>query len=139
MAPSGPRYSYPTRTGYAANTIIIDGMCNIWFKTRAGRGILFFEYFSPISVVTLALVFTAIEFCIEEYSTGRFQQGISDEVLNRSRYDTHLKYLTKGSTGTALVKSAGRLTDANRARALQELAAMNVDGGEDVDGEVDSD
>ncbi|KAJ7433113.1 hypothetical protein FB451DRAFT_1572730 [Mycena latifolia] len=152
-----------TRTGYAANTIIIDGMRNIWFKTRAGRGILFFEYFSPISVVTLALVFTAIEFCIEEYSTGRFQQGIFDEVLNRSRYDTHLKDLTewaalmpsvttalrqqmhdrcrrvRASTGAALVKSAGRLTDANRARALQELAAMNVDGGEDADGEVDSD
>ncbi|KAJ7916620.1 hypothetical protein B0H13DRAFT_2323232 [Mycena leptocephala] len=82
-------------TGYAGNTIIKDGIRTIWFKTKAGRGIVYTKYFTPISLVTLALVFTAIEFCLWEYSTGRFQQAIFDEVANKERYDIHLQDLTE--------------------------------------------
>ncbi|KAJ7169341.1 hypothetical protein C8R43DRAFT_945280 [Mycena crocata] len=115
--------------------------------------------FSPISLVTLALIFTAIEFCIDEYSTGRFQQGVFDEVVNTSRYEVHLKDLTewaalkpsvtdtirqrmhdklRSSTGSALLKSTGRLSDVNRARALEELEAMEA-GGADEATAADSD
>ncbi|KAJ7676753.1 hypothetical protein DFH06DRAFT_613416 [Mycena polygramma] len=66
------------RTGYAKNTLIIECVRRIWFQTRSSRGVRFAEYFNPISLVTLALIFTAIEFCIQEYSTGRFQQGVFD-------------------------------------------------------------
>ncbi|KAJ6610254.1 hypothetical protein B0H10DRAFT_2225146 [Mycena sp. CBHHK59/15] len=80
--------------GYAGNPIIIESIRVLWFKTKAGRGIIYLQFFSPIALVTLALIFTAIEFCIEEYSTGRFQQGTFDEAFNKDRYETHLKDLT---------------------------------------------
>ncbi|KAJ7809507.1 hypothetical protein B0H13DRAFT_1927896 [Mycena leptocephala] len=81
----------------------------IWFKTKVGRSVMFPEYFSPIALITLALIFTAIEFCIEEYSTGRFKQGIFDELLDKDRYETHLKDLTdwaalKPSASTAFLQ-----------------------------------
>ncbi|KAJ7097060.1 hypothetical protein B0H15DRAFT_797793 [Mycena belliarum] len=137
-----------SRTGFAGNTIIMGGLRGIWFRTKAGRGVIYSEYFSPITLVTLALLFTAIEFCIDEYSSGRFQQANFDEIVNKDRYDVHLRDLTdwaglmppvttsirqqmhdscRASTGAAVIKAAGRLTEGNRARALLELAAMNVD------------
>ncbi|KAJ6619407.1 hypothetical protein B0H10DRAFT_2216922 [Mycena sp. CBHHK59/15] len=124
------------------------------FHYKSGRGVLFFEYFSSISLVTLALVLTAIEFCIEEYSTGRFQQGVFDELVNKDRYETHLKDLTdwvalkpdvtavilqrmhdtcRAATGAALVKTTGHMTEAARTKALAELEAMNVDGSDNND------
>ncbi|KAF7333806.1 hypothetical protein MVEN_02337500 [Mycena venus] len=154
---SGFHYEDPKeRTGYAKNKIIIESIRTLWFKNKSSRGVLNFESFSPISLVTLALIFTAIEFCIEEYSTGRFQQGIFDELLSKDRYETHLKDLTewaalkptvttaflqrmhdtcRASTGAALVKTTGRMTDAVRAKALAELEAMDIDGdgGDDND------
>ncbi|KAF7354492.1 hypothetical protein MVEN_01138500 [Mycena venus] len=101
-----------------------------------------------------------IEFCIEEYSTGRFQQGIFDELLNKDRYETHLKDLTewaalkptvttvflqcmhdtcRASTGAALVKTTGRMTDAARAKALAQLEAMDIDGDGGDDNDSDDD
>ncbi|KAJ7763972.1 hypothetical protein DFH07DRAFT_956247 [Mycena maculata] len=82
-------------TGYAGNSIIVESMRAIWLKGKGSCGILYEKYFSPISLVTLALIFTAVEFCIEEYSTGRFQQGTFDEVLNKERYEVHLEDLTE--------------------------------------------
>ncbi|KAJ6545614.1 hypothetical protein B0H19DRAFT_1238375 [Mycena capillaripes] len=144
------------RKGYAKNPIIINAIRTNWFKNKSGRGVLYVDYFSPISLVTLALIFTAIEFCIEEYSTGRHQQGIFDEAHNKDRYDVHFQDLTdwaalkpsvtnavlqqmhdqcRASTGAALVKPAGRMTDTARARALAELEAMEIDddGNDDDD------
>ncbi|KAF7355810.1 hypothetical protein MVEN_00909200 [Mycena venus] len=157
---SGFHYEDPKeRTGYAKNKIIIESIRTLWFKNKSSRGVLNFESFSPISLVTLALIFTVIEFCIEEYSTGRFQQGIFDELLNKDCYETHLKDLTewaalkptvttallqrmhntcRASTGAALVKTTGRMTDAARAKALAELEAMDIDG-DGGDGNNDSD
>ncbi|KAJ7181949.1 hypothetical protein C8R46DRAFT_1210392 [Mycena filopes] len=230
------------RTGYAKNSIVMEGIRVTWFKNKAGRGVLFVESFSPITLVTLALIFTSgwppspslrgvpnrlgedtrglyitfdanlgprdmpfyspapprqftiygrsfaaprrlewknprmravnltavpvngtvpipsfqVEFCIEEYSTGRFQQAIFDETQNKDRYSVHLQDLTewaalkpsvtdvirqrmhdklRASTGAALVKPAGRMSDAGRARALQELEAMTVEEEGDVEDE----
>ncbi|KAJ7131568.1 hypothetical protein C8R43DRAFT_1110749 [Mycena crocata] len=146
-------------TGYAGNAIIIESMRVNFFKNKRGRGILYGTYFSPISLVTLALIFTAIEFCIEEYSTGRFQQGVFDETANVSRYEVHLRDLTewaalkpsvtdvirqrmhdqlRSSTGTPLISLTGRLSEVNRARALQELEAMELDDSAG-NGALDSD
>ncbi|KAJ7181204.1 hypothetical protein C8R46DRAFT_1028529 [Mycena filopes] len=145
------------RTGYAKNPIIMEGIRVTWFKNKSGRGVLFVDSFSPISLVTLAIIFTAIEFCIDEYSTGRYQQAVFDEAQNKDRFDVHLKDLTdwaalkpsvtdvvrqrmhnklRASTGAALVKPTGRMSDAGRARALQELEAMDV---HDNEGEVEDD
>ncbi|KAF7335015.1 hypothetical protein MVEN_02251700 [Mycena venus] len=140
------------RTGYAKNGIVIEAMKNNWFKSKTSRGVIYVVFFSPISLVTLALIFTAIEFCIEEWSTGRHHQTIFDEANNKARYDVHLQDLKdwaglkpsvtsvllqqmhdklRAATGAALVKPAGRMTEAAHARALAELEAMEVDGFDD--------
>ncbi|KAJ7743397.1 hypothetical protein B0H16DRAFT_1727785 [Mycena metata] len=136
------------RTGYAKNDIVMESMRVTWFKNKSARGVRFMQAFSPITLVTLALTFTAIKFCIEEYLTGCFQPGIFDEVENKKRYMVHLQDLTewaalkpsitdiirqqmhdklRAATGAALVKPTGRMSEAGRTRALQELEAMNVD------------
>ncbi|KAJ7023002.1 hypothetical protein C8F04DRAFT_1306567 [Mycena alexandri] len=130
------------------NDIVMESMRVTWFKNKSARGVHCMQAFSPITLVTLALIFTAIEFCIEEYSTGRFQPGTFDEVENKERYMVHLQDLTewaalkpsvtdvirqqmhdklRATTGAALVKPTGRMSEAGRARALEELEAMNVD------------
>ncbi|KAJ7684248.1 hypothetical protein DFH06DRAFT_1354030 [Mycena polygramma] len=102
--------------------------------TRSGRGVRFAEYFNPISLVTLALIFTA---------------GVFDEMENKDRYDVHFQDLTvwynlkpsvtsgvlqrmhdqlRASTGATSVKPAGRMTEAARDQALAELEAMEMDG-----------
>ncbi|KAK6987778.1 hypothetical protein R3P38DRAFT_2366290, partial [Favolaschia claudopus] len=136
------------RTGYAKNEIIMDAIVAAWFKTKTGRGITYSEYFSPISLVTLALIFTVIEFGIQEWSTGQFHQATFDETANKIVYDNHLLDLTdwaalkpevtnvvlqrmhdeaRAGTGAALIKPAGRMTEEARERALAELEGMDVD------------
>ncbi|KAJ6629715.1 hypothetical protein B0H10DRAFT_1294103 [Mycena sp. CBHHK59/15] len=143
--------------GYAGNPIIIESICVLWFKTKVGRGIIYLQFFSPIVLVTLALIFT-IEFCIEEYSTGRFQQGTFDEAFNKDRYETHLKDLTdwaalmpaitdkicqkmhdscRTSTGAQLNNVTGRMSATNRDHALLELEAVAAMGDVDNSGEDD--
>ncbi|KAJ6618488.1 hypothetical protein B0H10DRAFT_2217620 [Mycena sp. CBHHK59/15] len=137
------------RTGYAKYDIIIDAMKNNWFKSKTSRGVIYAAFFSPISLVTLVLIFTAIEFCIEEWSTGRHRQAIFDEANNKARYNVHVQDLKdwadlkpsvtsallqqmhdklRVATGAALVKPAGRITEAARVHALAELEAMEVSG-----------
>ncbi|KAJ7623730.1 hypothetical protein FB45DRAFT_926588 [Roridomyces roridus] len=135
---------------YAGHKIILASLRAAFFKKKGSRGVLYSKYFSPISLVTLALVFTVVEFCIDEYTTGRFMQAIFDEVAHKERYESHLLALTEWSelmppvttalrqqlhdrcrtlAGAAPVKAPQHLTDENRARALAELQAMQVDLG----------
>ncbi|KAK6977401.1 hypothetical protein R3P38DRAFT_526670 [Favolaschia claudopus] len=137
-----------TRTGFAKNDIIMDAIVATWFKTKSGRGITYSDYFSPIPLVTLALIFTVIEFGIQEWSTGQFQQATFDETANKVVYDNHLRDLidwdslkpevtsiilqrmhdeARAGTGAALIKASGRMTEEARERALAELEAMDVD------------
>ncbi|KAK6971783.1 hypothetical protein R3P38DRAFT_3297868 [Favolaschia claudopus] len=137
-----------TRTGFAKNDIIMGAIVATWFKTKSGRGITYSDYFSPIPLVTLALIFTVIEFGIQEWSTGQFQQATFDETANKIIYDNHLLDLidwdalkpevtsivlqrmhdeARAGTGAALIKASGRMTEEARERALAELEAMEVD------------
>jgi hypothetical protein len=40
----------------------------IWFKTKVGRSVMFPEYFSPITLITLALIFTAVRTLLSCFS-----------------------------------------------------------------------
>ncbi|KAJ7614491.1 hypothetical protein FB45DRAFT_1064736 [Roridomyces roridus] len=135
-------------TVYAGHKIIKASLREAFFKTKGSRGVTNSKYFSPISLVTLALSFTVIEFCIDEYGTGRFVQATFDETANKERYHAHLLAITEWSelkppvttairhqlhdscrtlAGAAPVKVPRCLTEENRARALAELEAMEID------------
>ncbi|KAJ7224706.1 hypothetical protein GGX14DRAFT_651418 [Mycena pura] len=65
------------RTGYAGHEIIENILHTTFLKSKKGR------------VATLAFILTAIEHCIETYSSGRYESAAFDEA---SYKDRHLKH-----------------------------------------------
>ncbi|KAJ7053547.1 hypothetical protein C8F01DRAFT_1329846 [Mycena amicta] len=139
-----------TLEGFAQNAVIKLCIQAIWFRDSTGRGVKFPSFFSPISLPTLALLFTSIEFCIECFATGtRPKRVVFDEPTNKVRYTNHLKKLTEWAglvpavttairrrlhddcrkvCGAVRVEAADEgLDSAARERALLELQAMDVD------------
>ncbi|KAF9457578.1 hypothetical protein BDZ94DRAFT_1272833 [Collybia nuda] len=134
-------------SGYCGHSIILDAVRGIWFNNQAAPGLEFSSYFSPIRIVSLALILTAIEFCIQEFSTGRFVQAVFDEKDNKLRFEAHLQDLMEWAelkpditdkilqkmhdrcrkgTGAAM-DLGGCLNDKTRQRALLELEARTGD------------
>ena len=119
MCPQDPE----TLSGYAQHKIISDVLHEAWFLNKTACGVEFASYFKPISLVTLALIFSAvrvhqymalllslslrqqIEFCIGEWSTGEFTQAVFNEDAGRSSYEAHLKHLKEWNDGNPIVIS----------------------------------
>ncbi|KAJ7215522.1 hypothetical protein GGX14DRAFT_443032, partial [Mycena pura] len=140
------------KTGFAQNDIIMTSIVNIWFKNNKTRGSKNPDFFNPLRLPTLALLFTAIEWGIERWATGRFMDGGEfNETKNSDIYDGHLSRLQDWDalkpsatalvrkrmfetaiqrSGVVLPKPKTGMSDADRARALAELEALET-GGED--------
>ncbi|KAH9941044.1 hypothetical protein B0H21DRAFT_676297, partial [Amylocystis lapponica] len=58
------------RSGYAEHPIVSKLIRRCFFTDKNAVGVQYRVHFDPIPLVTLALIFTAIEHCIEEWSTG---------------------------------------------------------------------
>ncbi|KAG6894037.1 hypothetical protein C0992_007729 [Termitomyces sp. T32_za158] len=65
------------------------------FKNASDIGALFPQYFNPISLHSLALVLTAIDFCITEWSSGTFKKGAFTEKLYSETYKVFFEDLKK--------------------------------------------
>ncbi|KAG5633831.1 hypothetical protein H0H81_004982 [Sphagnurus paluster] len=61
-----------TKTGYAGNAIFGNILSQTWFKDASLPGIIYKQYFNPISLETLALMFSLVDFGIKEWDTGRY-------------------------------------------------------------------
>ncbi|KAG5634823.1 hypothetical protein H0H81_000605 [Sphagnurus paluster] len=61
-----------TKTGYAGNVIFSNILSRTWFKDASSPGIIYKQYFDPISLETLALMFSLVDFGIKEWDTGRY-------------------------------------------------------------------
>ncbi|EDQ99159.1 uncharacterized protein LACBIDRAFT_317504 [Laccaria bicolor S238N-H82] len=64
-----------TLTGFSQNKIISEILYLAWFEDKTSQGPLLQHYFNPIPLETLALIFTVIDFCLREWSTGVFIQS----------------------------------------------------------------
>ncbi|KAF8197616.1 hypothetical protein BJ912DRAFT_822601, partial [Pholiota molesta] len=62
-------------TGYAEAKILSTAIEAIWFEDMKSHGVIFSTLFNPIPLETMALVMTILDFCIEEWATGRFVKG----------------------------------------------------------------
>ncbi|PBK83048.1 hypothetical protein ARMGADRAFT_1089801 [Armillaria gallica] len=71
--------------------IIFSSICTAWFKNTKDFRVKYSDYFDPILNVSLALVLTAIEFCLEEWSTGSYIQGTLNESEDKGHYMNFLK------------------------------------------------
>ncbi|KAG5634001.1 hypothetical protein H0H81_003962, partial [Sphagnurus paluster] len=61
-----------TKTGYAGNAIFSNILSQTWFKDASSPGIIYKQYFNPISLETFTLMFSLVDFGIKEWDTGRY-------------------------------------------------------------------
>ncbi|KAJ7572110.1 hypothetical protein C8J56DRAFT_72449 [Mycena floridula] len=139
------------RTGYMRNAIIKDGLQEVFFKTTERQGVRYESYFSPISSATVAIILTTIDFCLEEWSTGKFVQGTIHEDSMKVKYDRyhdlfldwsycdgdrkdqievkcylqHLHDDLRCYTGATMHCEVGRLSTVPQAKARAEIASLN--------------
>ncbi|KAJ7205458.1 hypothetical protein GGX14DRAFT_644628 [Mycena pura] len=104
-------------------------------STRDDLGIKNADVINPIPLPTLALIFTAIEHCIQFCSTGHYVHAKFTESLNQERYGLLLTNLYTGlrtETGAPAIRAAttSRFSDDKRARAMEEMQAMLQRAGE---------
>ncbi|KAH9942530.1 uncharacterized protein BXZ73DRAFT_97939 [Epithele typhae] len=101
------------RKGFAQNDIILAIIQSAWFapgsKGKHPPGVEFSTYFSPISEVTLALVFTAVDFGLNQWGDGVFvtdgDQAHFTEKMYKSKYDTYLSEILEWSKELAPTRS----------------------------------
>ncbi|KAN0115691.1 hypothetical protein V8E52_006637 [Russula decolorans] len=82
-----------TKTGFAENAIIKKVLCEAFFRRKDDRGITHANSFSPIPLALIALILTAVEHCIEEWSTGTLVKANFEESTAAPLYDAHLEKL----------------------------------------------
>ncbi|KAF8531839.1 hypothetical protein JB92DRAFT_3138632 [Gautieria morchelliformis] len=88
---------HEARTGLFENPCAARILRTQWFADAHDEGVSFHVYFNPIPLPTLALVFTAIENCVEEWKDGRFHSIDFTEKLYRKKYERHLSNLENWS------------------------------------------
>ncbi|KAM6494015.1 hypothetical protein JOM56_010376 [Amanita muscaria] len=74
-------------TGFAENSIVADILETALFEDSSDYGVRFAKYFNPIPINLLALVFTIIEFLIDEYTTG--EKTSFREKNNIEQFEKH--------------------------------------------------
>ncbi|KAM6488881.1 hypothetical protein JOM56_015658 [Amanita muscaria] len=80
-------------TGFAESPVIADILETALFEDSSDYGVRFAKYFNPIPANLLALVFTIIEFLIDEYTTGEKVKTSFREKNNIERFEKHSKRL----------------------------------------------
>jgi len=87
-------FNFGERPRHPYRRPIIQDVVNImWFRNKDDIGIVFHEYFNPISFEVMALAVTMIECCIDEWSTGTYNESSWKEERYRTNYLSHLNSL----------------------------------------------
>ncbi|KAK0435241.1 uncharacterized protein EV420DRAFT_1653339 [Desarmillaria tabescens] len=126
--------------------LIFSSICAAWFKNTKDFGVKYSDYFDPIPNVSLALILMAIEFCLEEWSTGSYIQGTLNESEDKGRYVNFLKNVkdwtsanTKVTTNIHKKKNTGAANRVVTADHMNEDAIMHAKKDmENQTGETDS-
>ncbi|KAF8510393.1 hypothetical protein JB92DRAFT_2940490, partial [Gautieria morchelliformis] len=89
---------HEARKGLFETPCLIHILQTQWFADPHDEGVAFHLYFNPIPLPTMALVFTAIENCIDEWKDGQLKPVDFTEKSYREKYLAHLTNL-KGWRG----------------------------------------
>ncbi|KIM62578.1 hypothetical protein SCLCIDRAFT_1175667, partial [Scleroderma citrinum Foug A] len=81
------------RRGFLKAPIIQKIVNTMWFANKNDEGIKYQTWFKPFPLPTLALILTAIECCIDEWTTGMWMDIAFMVHDYRGVYDSHLKCL----------------------------------------------
>ncbi|KAI0730420.1 hypothetical protein C8Q76DRAFT_569741, partial [Earliella scabrosa] len=79
--------------GFAEHKIVKQIIHGRWFSNGpTSLGVMYSSQFSPIRRETLALIFTAIHFCLDQWAEGTQRQGGKFwESMYQARYDGYMK------------------------------------------------
>ncbi|KAI0669331.1 hypothetical protein C8Q78DRAFT_977934, partial [Trametes maxima] len=142
------------RTEFAHNRAIRNAIKATWFADPTGPGIIYAAQFSPIREETLALIFTTIEFCLDQWSDGTCNKNLAlTQKAYESKYIAHLKIIrlwsqsgpeaskivrqrmydrARRACGAApMTRPSIGLSDDTQARLRAELEAMAAEPGSD--------
>ncbi|KAH9851670.1 hypothetical protein C2E23DRAFT_886226 [Lenzites betulinus] len=111
-----------TAAGFAHNSIVLSAIKAEWFAEPTGPGVKYMAEFAPIREVTLALIFTAIEFCLDQWADGSFKQTAFSEKVYGPKYDAHLKQVQDWSAGDLNASRIVRQRMYDRARRASGAA-----------------
>ncbi|KAF8496401.1 hypothetical protein F5888DRAFT_1804099 [Russula emetica] len=75
--------------GFGEHRVIIDILRDALFNDNKSYGVKYSWYFNPISINLLALVFTMIEFLINEWSTGERMKTTFRSRTYSETFDAH--------------------------------------------------
>ncbi|KAG1831196.1 hypothetical protein DFJ58DRAFT_608522, partial [Suillus subalutaceus] len=99
-------FVYKTRSadghkGLYGAKIIQKGVNAIWFRDKKDEGVVYPEFYKPFPEVALAFLLTAIESCIDEWSSGgqankmftidEYQDVLGEHLNNLVDFDEHTK------------------------------------------------
>ncbi|KAI0640991.1 hypothetical protein C8Q79DRAFT_920521, partial [Trametes meyenii] len=147
-----------TRYKYAHNTIILKAIKETWFADPSlAPAIKYASQFSPIRDVTLALLFTAVEHCLDQWAEGSLNKNLMfTQKAYETKYNIHLQHVRdwinlapesaetirqrmydrarKASGATPLVARPAGLSEETRERLRMELAAQAAAPDSDDEG-----
>ncbi|KAI0058659.1 hypothetical protein BV25DRAFT_1810326 [Artomyces pyxidatus] len=86
-----------THDGFAEAKILAAAIQDTWFLNKQGDGVMYHQYFNPIPDVTMALVFSTVEFCLGEWSTGKWVSGKYTEKDHKKQYKSILREIREWS------------------------------------------
>ncbi|KJA24682.1 hypothetical protein HYPSUDRAFT_200545 [Hypholoma sublateritium FD-334 SS-4] len=75
---SGATFHYQnpqTASRFGEHKIISRSIEAVWFKDASSHGAVFQDLFNPIPLETIVFVLTVIDFCIDQWSTGKFMKA----------------------------------------------------------------
>lgn len=114
-----PRFHYKDINqfvGFAENKLIGTIIKEAWFRTKKDVGVCFEASFCPISLVTIALILTVIECCLDEWADGTHCKIPFSEKLYRDKFDIHLKRINEWNQVNTVVIEKIRRRMYERAR-----------------------
>ncbi|KAH9983682.1 hypothetical protein BJV77DRAFT_966646 [Russula vinacea] len=76
-------------TGFGEHRIIVTILQDALFEDNKSYGVKYKQYFNPISINLLALVFTMIEFLINEWSTGEQRKATFRSRNHSESFEAH--------------------------------------------------
>ncbi|KAI0666770.1 hypothetical protein C8Q78DRAFT_983464 [Trametes maxima] len=136
-----------TRYKYAHNAIILDAIKAEWFADANAPGIRYPSQFSPLRDVTIALLFTMVEYCLDRWANGCLNKSLTfTQKAYEGKYLEHLARVRdwvklapesaqticqriydrarKASGATPLISRSAGLPEEARERLRLELAAQ---------------
>ncbi|KAI0286189.1 hypothetical protein BC826DRAFT_874380, partial [Russula brevipes] len=108
---ASPDGNVTERKGLYQNIIIQKAINAVWFARRNDEGVVFSKFFHPISLPTIALVLTAVECGIDEWTTGSREDISFKSSEYKKIYEEHVSMLNLFKDKTQNIGIMPRIQD----------------------------